>query len=162
MGFNSVGCHAGSGWCWGQDITFMDISSPWANPFVFSFQRISQWKLGLEDSENVRSDCRWCCCVNISHKCKRRWGCVSFLFSYSPFPAIYHCPLPPFFPPVFISTLVVPVHSIRLEYGCVVVDTCYVCSVLSCYDLLLLSMPTDKERWLEEWRQKKKGVTQVP
>lgn len=117
----------------------------------------------LEDSENVCSDCRWCYCANINHKCKRRWGCVFVLSSPSPSPPL--CRPPPLFPfPVFLTfpPLVVPVHSIRLDYGCVVVDTCSVWSVLSCYDLLLLVMPSNTEQWLDQWRQKMKGVTQVP
>lgn len=134
-----------------------------SRPFCFSISRISQWKLGLEDSENVCSDCRWCCCVNINHKCKRRWGCVSF----------YYLPLftaPPllFLYPVFLTfpTFVVPVHSIRLEYGCVVVDTCTVWSVSQCCRVMICCSswsPSNTEQWLDQWRQKMmKGVTQVP
>lgn len=105
-----------------------------SRPFCVSIPRyISQWKLGLEDSENVCSDCRWCYCANINHKCKRRWGCVSVILSSSPSPPLYRPPPLSLFP-VFLTfpTLVVPVHSIRLDYGCVVVDTCSVWSVSQC------------------------------
>ena len=66
--------------------------------------------------------------------CKCRWGCVLFFLSSSP--------SPPSLPPSSLlpvpcllnisTTLVVPVHSIRLDYGCVVVDTCSVWSVSQC------------------------------
>lgn len=126
--FNDDGDHFVS-CCREQDIAFTDVSSPWADPFVFPFPGISQWKLGLEDSENVCSDCRWCYCVNINHKCRHRWGCVSFyLLLLLLFPR--HSP---FLSPVFLTfPNFVPVHSIRLEYGCVVVDTCSVWSVSHC------------------------------
>lgn len=122
----------------------MDIFSPWADPFVFPFPAISQWKLGLEDSENVCRDCRWCCCVDINHKCKCRWGWVFFFFKSSPSPSLFRPP-PLFLFRVFLTfpTLVVPVHSIRLEYGCVVVDTCSVWSVSWCRRFVWLVAPRD-------------------
>lgn len=114
----------------------MDVSSPWADPFVFPFPGISQWKLGLEDSENVCSDCRWYYCANINHKRKHRWGCVSFYYLLLLLPLF---PVLLFLFPVFLTfpTLVVPVHSIRLDYGCVVVDTCSVWLVSQCCRVMI-------------------------
>ncbi len=62
---------------------------------------------------------------------------VCFIFSSSPSPPLYR---PTYlFLPVFLTfpTLVVPVHSIRLEYGCVVVDTCTVWSVSQCCRVMI-------------------------
>lgn len=102
------------------------LSLSW--PFCVSIPRY--FSLGLEDSENVCSDCRWCYCANIDHKCKRRWGCFGVLLSSSP--PLFTLLL--FLFPVFLTfpTLAVPVHSIRLDYGCVVVDTCSLWSVSQC------------------------------
>lgn len=65
------------------------------------------------------------------------------LLSSSPSPPL--CRPPPLSPfPVFLTfpTLVVPVHSIRLEYGCVVVDTCSVWSVSQCCRVMI---------WCSSW-----------
>lgn len=158
---NSVGGHFWLARCWEQDVAFMDISSPWANPFVFPFPDISQWKVGLEDSENVCSDCWWWYCVSINHKCTHRSVKVCFiLISSSSSPPPLYRPPPLSLFPVFLTspTHVVPVHSIRLEYGCVVVDTCSVWSVSRCCrDVLLLVVPSSMEQRLKQWRQKMKG-----
>lgn len=62
-----------------------------------------------------------------------RWGCVSFYY----LPTLY-CAPPLFLFPVFLTCppLVVPVHSIRLDYGCVVVDT-YMWSVTQCCRVMI-------------------------
>lgn len=110
-----------------------------SHPFCVSIPRyFSVQTLGLEDSENVCSDCQWCYCVNIGLKCKRRWRCVSFFWPFSPsslFTVLVPSPPPP--PVVFLHLFVVPVHSIRLEYGCAVVDTCSLWLVSKCCCLMM-------------------------
>lgn len=116
-------------------------------------------------------DCQWWYCKNIDHKCRRRWGCLSFLvvfllFFSDPPLTFRSLPAAPFRP--FAS----PVHSIRLEYGRVVVDTCTVWSVSQCccvHDFWLLVLPSSTEQvWTDGWteeRKKKKwreGATQAP
>lgn len=133
-----------------------------SQPFCLStlpYFSVKKKKLGLGDSETVCSDCWWCYSVNINHKCKRRWGCVSFF--YLPFPLPFSSTLILFPVVLTLPTFVVPVHSIRLEYGCVVVDTCTVRSVSQCCRAkicLLLVMPSNAK----QWRQELKGATQVP
>lgn len=77
---------------------------------------------------------RWCRRVNIGRKHELKRGCFFVLSAYSPSLASF----PPFDPPSTCSVLMLPtpptlpVHSIRLDYGCVVVDTCAVWSVSQC------------------------------
>lgn len=63
------------------------------------------------------------------------------LLSSSPSPPPFYRPPPLSLFLVFLTfpTLVVPVHSIRLEYGCVVVDTCSVWSVGQCCVMICCS-----------------------
>lgn len=64
--------------------------------------------------------------------CKHRFQIVSVDGVFSFFDLLLLLPsLPSSWPPLpspapvfFLHLLVVPVHSIRLEYGCAVVDTC--------------------------------------
>lgn len=64
-------------------------------------------------------------------------GVFHFIIFFSFSSSLPSCPLFP--SPVFLTfpTLVVPVHSIRLEYGCVVVDTCTVWSVSQCCRVMI-------------------------
>lgn len=95
---------------------------------------ISLWKLGLEDSENVCGDFWWCSRVNIIHKCRRE--CLIYLVCFLPLPLFLSFY---FYFSVFLAfpIVVISVYSIRLEYGCVVVDTCCVWSVNRCCRVLI-------------------------
>lgn len=78
---------------------------------------------------------------------------VCFIFfKSSPSPLLYHPP-PLFLFRVFLTfpTLVVPVHSIRLEYGCVVVDTCSVWSVSWCRRVMIRCSSWCHQTWSSDW-----------
>lgn len=74
------------------------------------------------------------------------------LLPSSPSPLLSTVLLPSSCSVLTFPTLVVPVHSIRLEYGCVVVDTCTVWSVSQCCRVMISSSSwchqTRSSRWI--------------
>ena len=114
---------------------------PRADPLVFPFPRIFSVKT------RFRRQCECLSWVSMVFLCKHQSQNVSvdegvfhFYYPSSPSPPS----LPSSFPSrspcsslTFTNPLVVPVHSIRLEYGCVVVDTCTVWSVSQCCRVMI-------------------------
>lgn len=131
----------------------MDVSSPSADRLfvcllVCFFPPYSSVETMLEDSENVLL---W---LSMVSSCELRRSCFFVLWSYSPplpvFPNLW--PLDLFH--VIVADRpppILPLHSIRLEYGCVVVDTCTVWLVSRCCPAVICSS-SDVEQPLSQWK----------
>lgn len=128
--FDRVCSHFGSGGV--ENRTLPSWISLLPQPFLLCFHPpvLLSANLGLDDSENVRSDCWWCYCVSVDE------GVFSFFLLLPSLPSSWP-PLPSPAPVFFLHLLVVPVHSIRLEYGCAVVDTCSLWLVSKCCCLMM-------------------------